>query len=430
MRIFKLCLIILLGMYFFFSYSQSQLLFSNQGFNAATYIPAMYPQLEMNKFQISSGLQLSIGNNNFSYSIVDKLLEGKPITYEETQNMAKKSKKRNVIGSEYSFHLLNAVIKKDRYILGLGIEENDLFSFSYNRDLGKLLWQGNSQFEGKTVKEDKAKFYWHRVRYYKVTGATQLTDKLSIGVNAKLVQGVRQIRTKHFSGSLFTAQEGEYLDFTMDYEFNTAGLGKGNRGIFKFNGVGAGVDITAAYQINESQLQTIYVTVQNLGFVSWSGNATTYTESVNQFRFEGQVISNLFAVQDNKNNAFDTLRKVFSSKLSAQKYIDMLPLRLSVGYVQQINEKVQVSGLFEQGYHSSITFRPHLEAAAQYKLNEYLAAGGCMGVLGFNNFNLGLHTCLNYKGFGIWLSADQITGLILPKMGTGVALYAGLWYRM
>lgn len=413
----------------FSAYSQSQLLFSNQG-NSATYLPAMYPQLEIEKAQISTGIRFSGGNNNFSYSIVDKLLKGETITYDETKKMSNKSKERNVIGSEYAFNLVDAVYKKDKYIFGFGIEENDFFSFSYNKELGKLLWQGNSQFENQTVKEDKAKFYWHRVRYYKLTGATQINDKLSVGGNIKFVQGIRQIKTKRFSGSLFTAKDGEYLDFTMDYEFNTAGLGKNNSGIFKFNGVGAGIDVNIAYQLNPDKHQSIYLNLQNIGFVSWTGNPTTYTESTNSFRFQGQVIPNLFAVQDNSNNAFDTLRKVFSSKLTTKKYTDMLPMRLAVGYVQDINEKIQVSGLIEQGYHSSIAFRPHIEAAIQYKINDYFAAGGCLGGLGFNNFNVGLHARFVYQKFGAWIGADQVTGIILPQIGTGVAVQGGLWYAL
>lgn len=413
----------------FFAHSQSQFLFSNQGISA-THLPAMYPQLEMDKMQISTGIRFAGGNNNFSYSIVDKLLKGQTITYEETKKMSDKSKKRNVIGSEYSFNLIDAVMKKDKYIFGFGVEENDLFAFSYNKELGKVLWQGNSQFENQTVKEDKAKFYWHRVRYYKITGATQINDKLSIGGNIKLVQGIRQIKTKHFKGSLFTAKDGEYLDFTMDYEFNTAGLGKNNSGAFKFNGLGAGIDVNIAYQLDAEKHQAVYINLQNIGFVAWSGNATTYTESTDKFRFQGQVIPNLFAVQDNNNNAFDTLRKVFSSKLTQKKYTDMLPMRLSIGYVQDINEKIQVSGLIEQGYHSSIAFRPHVEAGLQYKINEYFAAGGCMGALGFNNFNIGLHARFVYQKFGIWLSSDQLTGVVLPKIGTGVAVHGGLWYTL
>lgn len=429
MRNIKVYLLALSLCAVFSALSQSQLLFSNQGISA-TYLPAMYPQLEMEKMQVSTGIRFAGGNNNFSYSIVDKLLKGQTITYEETKKMSDKSKKRNVIGSEYALNLVDAVIKKEKYIFGFGVEENDLFSFSYNKELGKLLWQGNSQFENQTVKENKAKFYWHRVRYYKLTGATQLNDRLSIGGSVKFVQGIRQIKTKHFSGSLFTAKDGEYLDFTMDYEFNTAGLGKNNSGAFRFNGLGAGLDINLAYQLNSEKHQTVYMAVQNIGFVSWNGNATTYTESTPAFRFQGQVIPNLFAVQDNSNNAFDTLRKVFSSKLTKQKYTDMLPMRISAGYVQDINEKMQVSGVIETGYHNSIAYRPHVEAGIQYKINEYFAAGGCVGALGFNNVNVGLHARFVYQKFGIWLASDQITGAILPKTGTGVAVHGGLWYTL
>lgn len=429
MRNIKVYLLALSLSAVFFARSQSQMLFSNQGISAVQ-LPAMYPQLEIEKMQVSTGIRFAGGNNNFSYSIVDKLLKGQTITYDETKKMSDKSKKRNVIGSEYAFNLVDVVIKKDKYIFGFGVEENDLFSFSYNKDLGKLLWQGNSQFENKTVKEDKAKFYWHRVRYYKLTGATQINDKLSIGGNIKFVQGIRQIKTKHFSGSLFTAKDGEYLDFTMDYEFNTAGLGKGNSGAFKFNGLGAGMDINLAYMLNPDKHQIAYLNIQNIGFVSWSGNATTYTESTNSFRFQGQVIPNLFAVQNSNDNTFDTLRKVFSSKLTTKKYTDMLPVRISAGYVQDINEKMQVSGMIETGYHSSIAYRPHVEAGLQYKINEYFAAGGCVGALGFNNLNVGLHARFVYQKFGIWLSSDQFTGIILPKIGTGVAVHGGLWYTL
>ncbi|MCS7076557.1 MAG: DUF5723 family protein [Bacteroidia bacterium] len=413
----------------FFAQAQSQLMFFNKGISAA-YIPAMYPQLDIDKAQFNTGLRLSMGNNNFSYGIVDKLLKGQTITYEETKKMSDKSKKRNVIASEYSLHLIDAVMKKNNYFIGFGVEENDFLSFSYNRDLGKLLWQGNSQFEGKTVKDDKTKFYWHRIRHYKLTGAAQINEKLSMGGSIKFVQGIRHIRTKHFSGSLYTAKDGEYLNFTMDYEFNTAGLGRGNTGTFKFNGLGAGIDLNLAYQLNQDKQQVIYVYLHNLGFVAWNGNPVTYTESTSQFRFEGQNIPNLFAVQNNNNSGFDTLRKVFSSRLSTQKYTDALPMRLGVGYTQVINENLHISGLVEQGYHSSITFRPHVTSAVQYTINEYFAAGGCMGLLGFNNFNLGLHARFTYRKFGIWLSSDQITGIVIPRIGTGVAFHGGIWYKI
>ncbi len=309
--------------------------------------------------------------------------------------------------------------------IGLSYRYGQSFFYRLNNPQSlSLILKGNAQFAGQTVSDQDLGLRSYRrsevgLAVARRWGAWQLGLRLRgiLGHQFEQVEGLRY--------SLFTAQDGAYLDLSGSYQREVAPSGT--------PGWGLGLDLGAIYQVNE-QLRFQLAAQDLLGFQRWNGY--TYEVTFDE-RYEGVAVQDLFSADfdDGELTAgLDSLLLAVMPDSVAGAFTHALPATLSVGGDYAFGTR-QVWLLVQWGLSPyAPTGQTPLVAAgirnelatkwATFQVGLHGYAGGPdrygLGTMARAAVPIGKHQ------LSLFYSFDNLLGPWLTEIGRGYAMQGGL----
>lgn len=222
-------------------------------------------------------------NNAFSRSADDSL-------HFDPQQLADNldEKNRIDINSNVQLFYLGLKVKKNHFSLYLN--ERVEAGITYPKTFVELLAGGNGAHEGRVLAFDGLSLRAQAYHEFALGYGRDVTDKLSIGVNAKFLSGVASIDVEDISAGLLTTTDSIYL-YSEAFNINMAGydLFEDGGDIFKaataFKNTGLAFDIGAHYWITDNL--RVSMALNDLGSINWEENTRQIQFDEVKYSFKG-----------------------------------------------------------------------------------------------------------------------------------------------
>lgn len=404
------------------------------------HVGAMYGQLSSQKFQPANinfgdyekfqiGALGSGWAGNSHASLQGLLFNGGTITGETIDRVLDQSGENMAITAGYALSLLQVNVKVGSLPLGFYLDEYQSVSAGLNSSATPgLVLRGNAPYAGETVSDENLFGTRTHVRELGI-GTGISTGKLKLGFRLKFLQGLAFDDLKQANYSLFTEEDGTFIDLVADYDLYRS-INASPSGLFDFQGFGVGVDLGAVLKVNDNL--SAGIAVNDLGAIFW--DAKRYNNQVD-IRFEGINVVNLF--QDSLSNEIerqvDSLQNLLLPDSTLENYTQVLgtTVRLHANYT--LNEKSYLVGTFIYAPMTTNAYSrlPLLNVGYYRMLANDLAVGANVygggtdligfGVMGGYTIRAGEKVKIN-----LMIAADNILGVALPSVGKGASLSGGL----
>ena len=219
------------------------------------------------------------------------------------------------------------------------------------------------------------------------------------------------------TGSLFTAETGEYLDAIYDYEYvNSKKSDRENIAL------GALIDVHYSIQ-NQDESSRLTFFVNDFGIASYHNRSHIYTAD-SAIHFEGIEVANLLSSDDSSliQYSLDSLLENTGATLDTAAKSFMLPVSFSVLYQKSLNAALQISG--------GISYRPFPDlfplvfVKSEWYLRNQFNVAAILSGGGTSLYAVGFEAGKTFgKNVNVHLGTANILGLILPHQTTSASLF-------
>ncbi|MCX6199231.1 MAG: DUF5723 family protein [Bacteroidetes bacterium] len=296
---------------------------------------------------------------------------------------------------------------------------------SAGKEAFELAFYGNARFEGDSADLSNIRFY--NYLYNQVSaGVKKKFDygnyQMDVGLGLSFLQVFNQqeIRTGH--SSIYTAVDGEYLDFNYDLTFNTAKEGATKFG--QLNGIGGSGDFHIAF-MNKNKWK-LSLDVADIGYTFYRKNPVNYS-AVKSAHFAGFVLPDLTTFS---SQTFDTLKldsavRSYLPTKSTNSYSLFMPFSVNVVFSKPLlHDKLVLS--FGLQYRYLPKYFVYGFVKANYFIQKDLLVSVSAGGGGYSKFNLGFELVKCWKHFDFSIGTPNLIGLCAPNHYYGAGLYLKL----
>lgn len=404
---------------------------------------------EVNMFNIYG----YVSSNSVGFNTVKDFILSDQITDEQIGTIIGQMKKDNriFVGAEVQILSLAFRIKnkdkKELFALKIDARDRVYGSLQYNKNTFKLLLEGNKQFAGQTLSLSDSRLNASYQREYGLgfsvpVAIDVLSKTLTIrpAATMKFIQGMANVSMPKGKASVYTEQDGRYLDFEFDYLANTA-IPNDIGGIFKGSGLGWGLDL--GVNINWRDFIIVDAGVVDLGRVYYNKNMKNYGNS-GKHRYDG-LEAQLF--QDGEANAqidAEQMKEVFAPKETADKYTTTLGTKLIFQTEVRLQKRERKTkkdkeniyyrhrlfATYVQGVENAYaaTTSPYFSLGYTYSFRNILNMGLNLGFNGYNTVNFGPFLSVKGGPFVFGLGSNNLCGL-MGKKGSGVDGYFDIGFN-
>ncbi|REJ83587.1 MAG: hypothetical protein DWQ44_03135 [Bacteroidetes bacterium] len=385
-------------------------------------------------FSYESGNRLSIsGNYKFgSDAITNEFAQAyflnKFIGTELKDNVSSNLKEKNRFGADYNFNI--EFRSEADTIMGIS-GASFIFNFSnryfldsrFPGDAFELYFRGNKMFEGQTA--DIGKFELNAFRYQQVSAGIEIQRSANKSSSCyaliSLNRGIDYFGIRTNESSLFTAQDGFYMDLGLDMEIRQSDSLRR-----RFQGAGASLSAGWSAEFSSSSQLTAYF--QNLGFINW-GSRSAYIPVDTSFRFEGIDVSELFNFSDSVRGIVDNdsaYIQAFLTNRKKESFIMKTPARIGMNYYKKFDGDRMIAGagiehvlFYNTGFSGWTEFR--------YKTGKYHHTGVKLLYGLYGNLDAGLSYLLHIPGnFTVMLQSDYLVGMLTGSKGKAQGAFVSL----
>jgi hypothetical protein len=389
-------------------------------------------QMQNKKFVFSAYGDLYSASNCFSASFIQNFFGSGFITDQMKGDASAKLSDNNTIGVDLGAGLWMMAAMKNKpntYFIG-GIDYNFQESSEFTADLFHLVFYGNYDLQDYTAVMSGSKFSLTNVMEYKIGILEHFNDDFNtykLGATIGLVQGISGLDIKAKTATLYTAEDGRYLD--LDYDFSIKTSGNNKPSLTNFAGIGFSADIFGQIYLKGPEI-TINAMANDLGLVSWNQEPTKIFADSTLF-FEGIETDNLFsATNEATEGNTDSLLQILGVTEEEDVFTQALPSRINIS----------ASKLFGNDYHFTLggqymlntpykplVFMQVAKAFAPIKMSVGINAH----TGGYGQFNAGLDISKSFGSYiDLRLGSNSLLGLIAPDAFTGIGGYGTLVVRL
>lgn len=400
--------------------------------------PALRPS---NKIYVGlpgiSGINISSNNNYLNFSdvilkgeIKDSLITFLHPDYDPAKFLAK-IKDINSIGTEAMVQLLGVgfSVGRDGYVF-IDVNERVQSDLVLPGDLFRLALYGNERFVGKTIDLSSLKADMKAYHEFGVGYSRNITDKLRIGVKAKLLLGVTAVSVVNKSFGITVNNDYThtlYADLSVNMSgpirvnttadirklvFDTEDPFKASHDTWNFlsgrKNPGLGLDIGAEYDLTERIFLSASVT--DLGFIRWKKDLTNL-KADNQFKFSGVNMTDFFtgdkSLDEIGSDIVDSLANKFVLSNTRQPFTTYLPFGVSLAGSYNINKKISV-GLVSYSRVSGKRIREALTLSANLNITSVFSASIGYTAENYRYDNLGAGIAFRAGVTQFYLISDRI----------------------
>ncbi len=295
-------------------------------------------------------------------------------------------------------------------------------------DAVKFVFNGNAQFENETAVLGplvSEKFAYNQLRVGLRKDYQKNENETSFGVSLSFIQGFQNWNADLSRGTLFTAEDGEYidLDYNMILQLGYEGVPNG----FEFNGLGFAGDLLLSYKRNNTSL--LELQVRDLGWAKWQNEAVTY-KADSFIHYQGLEIENFFNIQDSFLTAsyIDSLVEGILPDESRTGYNTFFPVMIDLGYSHVLaNEQALITAGIR--YRNLSGYLPFAYLKANYFITSSASVSASLGYGGYGSYRFGLELAKNWEQFWITFGSNAVEGFIVPSKATSGSIYLNLGTR-
>lgn len=318
----------------------------------------------------------------------------------------------------------------------MNVTEVISLSLKLNKDLFRLVNEGNAAFLGTTPNLSDMGVNATHYREYGISVNHQLNEKLRLGTRLKYLYGMENIYTQKSDLSLVTDAETYELTVETDVNINTSGFNNEKDGTKPFdkgvgnyvagrNNRGFGVDLGAFYELNDKF--SFSASIVDLGFIRWNDFTKTYT-SKGSYSFDGVDID-VFGNDTLGNDPFDEILDTLSDELgfteSTGSYSSPLVTKVYLGGNYQINERSFAGLVFK-----SDIFRgeiiPSYSVSYGRKMTKWITLTGAYSSINGTYNNLGLGAVFDPGPVQFYIMTDNTFGMFYLREAQNLHVRFGI----
>lgn len=364
-----------------------------------------------------------LNSSTLPFSFTKNLVQSKFLDNDIKENAASKIKNRNGALFGYKFGA-GFCTKKNENSIGLELSDESISVINFRRDLFKLVFFGNAEFENDTAYLSGINFTnqdFHRARFIFSTQSGVADSSWQINASISFLQGYHVNLLNTGRSTLFTAPMGEYLLLRSQMIYKTNDTAKS--GAFTFNGHGVSIDVSIAFPAGKSQLM---FAINDAGFISWNKKSNYYAMDTS-IKFEGVELENILSNSGSQLGDIntDTIFNYLGVIKGRDNFNLNLPLRFSLYWNKMIAKN-------KIGLNAGFSLLPQYEtvplffASATY-INKKLYPTLTFSYGGLQAFNMGINLEGNIANrFNFQLGTGQILSLVFQKKLTGFNLFSQL----
>ena len=392
--------------------------------------PSQLQLADSGKVAIHLGSQFLIGSSAQPVSFTNKLLFGGYIDNAEKDVVSKQLKDLNYGGLDFSSDLYvafktDSLAKNSAIFIGGGYSYFQ--SLAYTRDFFNIAFYGNTLYEGDTANFTHSAFNGYSLVEYKAGFVKKFGTKngnWNIGLSGGFVQGLSARDAEVNSGILATAPDGEFLDVTLDFEYNNTGNDPVSYSNTK--GKGFSFDIFSSFQNTEKQFE-ISMSLQDLGKMYWENTPANYVADTS-YVFEGIDISYVFnASGTNSNGTSDSIYDILGIDTTFLPFQTTTPAKLNVSFTKYFSG----TDLFMNAGAQYYLFTPYqiflYGRFGKHFQNADMQVSAVLNVGGFGSYGFGFD--LEKKLFNtvvFRIGSNSILGFILPDTFKTASVFGSL----
>ncbi len=322
--------------------------------------------------------------------------------------------------------------------------------YYYPKDLFGFVWKGNAHedYLGKRVSFDNMGIEMSLINEISAGYSHQVFKGVTIGVRAKMINGIANIHTERSILGLTTDADDFGLTVDLDYriranaplidfdslitgtppeDFDPAVLQKEGLDYLKKNR-GFAWDIGATWLLYDRIF--LSAAVNDLGYIDWRGNPFT-VESKGTFTFTGFDLNEFI----NNGVEFDTLIKeltdsiinIFEVKTGNKGYRQHLTPHIQIGAGLYISRDDMVGFHLRNKFYKGMWF-PKLTLSYNHRFGRLLSVSGSYGMERGNFTNLGIGVAVKIGFLQYYLITDNALAFFYPLSAKGVNILTGFQY--
>jgi hypothetical protein len=272
------------------------------------------------------------------------------------------------------------------------------------------------------------------MKYFREFGAgfsRNFTDKLRIGIKAKLLYGIATATldnrslgitvnddyshtldanlSVNMSGPVTVSMDSKHNISSIDFDDNTFNTGSGIIDFFSGKkNTGLGLDIGATYDLTDRIV--ISGSITDLGFIRWKKNVTNL-KADNKFEFSGlnmvDVVNGTKTIDEVGQDMLDSLKNAFVVSNTKTPFTTYLPFGVSLGGSFKVTKKISL-GLLSYTRIIDKQIREALSLSANINLGNALSASLSYTAENYQYNNLGAGLAFRAGIAQFYLVTDRI----------------------
>lgn len=378
------------------------------GFQQNNYAGA-FGEYSLNAIGITNGFFLQFLNGEF----IDK----SSISHVESRLW-----KVNRYGYQLNLNVSGKALIDSSTAVLAGISARQHNSAKFSSDLFTLVFRGNKGFAGQTADLDPFQFTSFDYQTFSLGMDKSIAqNKLHIWFGLSGIRAGNFRYAKANKLSLYTEQDGAYIEADADFEFRQTG---GSPGIFaEKNGVGASAFLGFDYQIGKSVLG---LSVSDLGFIKYDPMKTYEADQL--LRFEGKEIENVLSFNDTLFDSYnaDSLAAETGIKISEKKFVYKIPTFIRLTYVYMLSRNMTLISTLE--ILTNVGAMPKVSVKPVYAFSERFFVSSTLSYGQFGAFDLELGLAAKLKGgFSGLLNITGAEFLLAKNKTSGQGINIGIY---
>lgn len=377
---------------------------------------------------VSTIADLSFNANTITNSFFNTFYLTKRFLDESLKdNQSSKLTNNNRIGADIDggmyYEHRNDTSKKILSDFFVAVRDREHVDARFHRDLFDLFFYGNKMFAGKTA--DLSDFSLNVLKYQQLQYGWVKRDDVpqstisfgegsevkqskhyTLGAAISLLKGQQHLSISTNKATLFTEQNGEYIDLSVQAQY--AQTDTTHKNLDAWNGIGTSVDLFFSYSKDSSQ--TICFEASDLGAIWWNKNTTTASIDTS-FHFEGVEVSNIFSFNNSViTHSPDSIQAYITNKKNAV-YRTVLPSLFHLFFEKKIiSQKLSIQTGLQ--YRLAANYAPYIYLTTHYYFTSRFMASVHLAQGGYGNLHLGLAVAKDFgKGYMVSIGSDYFNGL-------------------
>jgi len=398
--------------------------------------PAIQPECKVFLgFPGLSSIYLNYANNGFTYDDIIKDGTGlqKDSLVVDINSFHDALQSTNTIVNQLDYTFFSLGIRAKKMFFTLDVSSKIDSRLGFDKGLVSFLKNGNASYMGRTA--DLGAIGLDGTAYHEIAlgVSKQVTEKLTVGVKAKMLLGVANMHMDESNLSVYTSESGDLvqlrskqlmkvsmpLNVTQDRdgyidEIEVLDDDLGTTFFSGTNNKGFAFDLGATYQFDDRT--TFYASILDIGGIKW--NDTYELSQDASFDWQGGDWSqsgnsndpNYREIEDVMEDLTDSITDAFRFNDKAGSYSRALPCKVYLGGSYKLNERVNVGAVSRTEIFDG-KLRPSLSLSANTRVIRNFSASISYSMVNNSYNNVGAGIAAKLGPFQIYAVSDNILAM-------------------